>query len=170
MPVLLPRADFTLVDPKCVRLLKKYRLQVEDVWDGSQSLRNRMYNSAIPKKLGGEFDTNLRQIEKSIHKLHKAIAKVDPTIQGTIARAEKRIRYQVDKLRHKTGAALDRREKLIAQHQMFLENLLYPQKGLQSRDLCFLPFLARLGNAGLDELRRCASPKKPGGHHIVPIP
>jgi uncharacterized protein YllA (UPF0747 family) len=170
MPVLFPRADFTLVDPKAERILKKYRLQVEDVWSGSQTLRNRMYNSAVPGKLAREFDGNLRQIEKSIQKLHKAIAKVDPTIQGTIARAEKRIRFQIEKLRHKTGAALDRHEKLIAQHEKFLENLLYPQKGLQSRDLCFLPFLARWGGGGLHELQKLASPKKPGRHLIVAIP
>jgi bacillithiol synthase len=170
MPVLLPRADFTLVDPKAERILKKYHLQVEDVWCGSQTLRNRMYNSAVPKKLAREFDDNLRQMEKSIHKLHKAIAKVDPTIQGTIARAEKRIRYQIEKLRHKTGAALDRHEKLIAKHEAFLENLLFPQKNLQSRDLCFLPFLARWGSGGLNELQKLASPQKPGRHLIVPIP
>jgi bacillithiol biosynthesis cysteine-adding enzyme BshC len=170
MPVLFPRADFTLVDPKAERILKKYRLDVEDVWSGSQALRNRMYNSAVPKKLAREFDVNLHQMEKSVKKLHKAIAKVDPTIQGTIARAEKRIHYQLEKLRHKTGAALDRHEKLIAKHEAFLENLLFPQKGLQSRDLCFLPFLARWGTGGLNELQNLASPKKPGRHLIVPIP
>lgn len=170
MPVLLPRADFTLVDPKAERILKKYHLQVENVWSGSQILRNRMYNSAIPKKLAREFDENLRHMKKNVHKLHKGIAKVDPTIQGTIARAEQRIHYQIEKLRHKTGQALDRHEKLIAQHEKFLENLLYPQKGLQSRDLCFLPFLARWGSGGLQELQKLASPKKPGRHLIVPIP
>jgi bacillithiol biosynthesis cysteine-adding enzyme BshC len=170
MPVLLPRADFTLVDPKGVRLLNKYHLQPEDVWQGSQVLRNRMYKSAVPKKLAREFDRSLRDVEKSIQELHKAIARVDPTIQGTIARAEKRIRFQVEKLRHKTGAALDRHEKLIAQHEKFLENLLYPQKGLQSRDLCFLPFLARWGSGGLVKLQKCATPKKPGLHRIVPTP
>jgi len=170
MPVLLPRADFTLVDPKAERILKKYDLDVEDVWSGSQELRNRMYNSAVPKKLAREFDDNLRHIEKSFRKLHKAIAKVDPTIQGTIARAEKRINYQIENLRHKTGAALDRHEKIIAKHESFLENLLFPQKGLQSRDLCFLPCLARWGSAGLDELRNCANARKPGRHVIVPIP
>jgi bacillithiol synthase len=170
MPVLLPRADFTLVDPKAERILKKYGLDVEDVWKGPQALRNDMYNSAVPKKLAREFDDNLGQMEKSLKKLHKSIAKVDPTIQGTIARAEKRIRYQLEKLRHKTGAALDRHEKVIAKHQDFLENLLFPQKGLQSRDLCFLPFLARWGSGGLNELQKHASPKKPGRHWIVPIP
>jgi len=171
MPVLLPRADFTLVDPKGDRILKKYRLKVEDVWVGCEALRRRMYNSVLPKKLAREFDRNLDQVEQSLHRLDKAIAKVDPTIQGTVARAEKRIRYQIDRLRHKTGAALDRHEKQVGAHQKFLENLLYPQKGLQSRDLCFLPFLARWGSGGLYELQKLADPQKRLGRHmIVPIP
>jgi bacillithiol biosynthesis cysteine-adding enzyme BshC len=170
MPVLFPRADFTLVDPKAVRLLKKYHLDVEDIWCSPQTLRNRMYNSAVPKKLSRKFDASLHDIEKSIQKLHKAIAKVDPTIQGAIARAEKRIRYQVEKMRHKTGASLDRHLKLIEQHEKFLQNLLYPQKGLQSRDLCFLSFLARWGGAALDELQAHATVKKPGLHYLIPIP
>lgn len=170
MPVMLPRADFTLVDPKGVRILKKYHLEVEDVWEGKQNLRKRMYSESVPKKLAREFDTNLRQMEKGVKKLHKAIARVDPTIHGTIVRAEKRIRYQIEKLRGKTGAALDRHEKLVGQHEQFLENLLYPQKGLQSRDLCFLPFLSRWGASGLQELEKHASAKQPGIHFLVPIP
>jgi uncharacterized protein YllA (UPF0747 family) len=170
MPVILPRADFTLVDPKGDRLLKKYGLDVEDAWRGKQELRKKMYGANVPKKLAREFDTNLRQTEKNLKKLHHAIAKVDPTVQGTIARVEKRMRYQLQRLREKTGASLDRHEKIIAQHEEFLENLLYPQKGLQSRDLCFLPFLARWGSGGLKELQKLASAKKPGQHCIVPIP
>jgi bacillithiol biosynthesis cysteine-adding enzyme BshC len=170
MPVILPRADFTLVDPKAARILKKYSLEVEDVWEGKQSLRKRMYGANVPKELAREFDGNLRQLEKNTKKLHKAIAKVDPTIQGTIARAETRIRYQIERLREKAGAALDRHEKVIAQHEEFLENLLYPQKGLQSRDLNFLPFLSRWGGFGLKELEKHAGVKKPGRHFVVPIP
>ncbi len=170
MPVILPRADFTLVDPKAERILKKYSLQVEDAWKGKQELRKKMYGGNVPKKLAREFDANLRQMEKNVKKLHQAIAKVDPTVQGTISRVEKRMRFQIERLREKTGASLDRHEKIIAQHEEFLENLLYPQKGLQSRDLCFLPFLARWGTDGLKELQKLATAKKPGQHCIVPIP
>jgi|SRR5579883_320163 bacillithiol biosynthesis cysteine-adding enzyme BshC len=170
MPVLLPRADFTLVDPKAMRILDKYKLKVEDAWLGSQALRKKMYASNIPKKLARSFEGGLRQIEKSVENLHKSIREVDPTIQGTIARAERRIRYQVEKLRSKTGQALDRHEKVIESHALFLENLLYPHKGLQSRNLSFLPFLLRLGPGGLGELQRLACPKKPGQHYIVAIP
>ena len=170
MPVLLPRADYTLVDPKAVRILEKYGLKVEDAWLGSQELRKKMYSTNLPKKLARSFDGSLGQIEKSIASLHESIREVDPTIQGTIDRAEKRIRYQVEKLRAKTGAALDRHEKIIEQHADFLENLLYPHKGLQSRDLSFLPFLLRLGSGGLGELQKLACAKKTGQHYIVSIP
>jgi bacillithiol biosynthesis cysteine-adding enzyme BshC len=170
MPVILPRADFTLVDPKAVRLLRKYGLQVEDVWQGRQILRRRMFGTSVPKKLAREFDENLRQMEKSSKKLRKELTKVDPTLQDTVTRAEKRISYQIGKLRERTGAALDRHEKLIDQHEQFLENLLYPEKDLQSRDLNFLPFLSRWGAQGLKDLEKHASPKKPGRHFVVPIP
>jgi uncharacterized protein YllA (UPF0747 family) len=129
-----------------------------------------MFGTSVPKKLAREFDENLGQMEKSAKKLRKALTKVDPTLQDAVARAEKRIGYQIEKLREKTGAALDRHEKLIDQHEQFLENLLYPQKGLQSRDLNFLPFLSRCGTQGLKELEKHAGPKKPGRHFIVPIP
>jgi bacillithiol synthase len=170
MPVLLPRADFTLVDPKAERLLKKYDLKVEDVWCSPQKLRAKMYDSAVPKKLSKEFDRRIEDIEKSSKKLQKAIAEIDPTLEESVGRAEKRIRHQIEKLRHKTGAALDRHEKVIEQHEKFLENLLFPHHGLQSRDLCFLPFLARWGSGGLEQLRDCAGGKKMGRHHIVGIP
>ena len=54
--------------------------------------------------------------------------------------------------------------------KLFWRKELYPQKGLQSRDLCFLPFLARWGTDGLKELQKLATAKKPGQHCIVPIP
>ena len=170
MPVILPRADFTLVDPKADRILRKYGLEVEDAWKGKQQLRKKMYGANVPKKLAREFDANLRQMDKNVLKLHHAIARVDPTVQGTITRVEKRMRYQIERLREKTGASLDRHEKLIEQHAEFLENLLYPHKGLQSRDLSFLPFLVRLGAGGLGELQKLACAKKPGQHYIVSIP
>jgi bacillithiol synthase len=170
MPVLMPRADYTLVDPKAVRILTKYELKVEDAWLGPQALLKKMYADSVPKKVARSFDANLRQLDKSVESLNASIREVDPTIQGAVARVEKRIRYQLEKLRSKTGQALDRHDKVIAQHAQFLENLLYPHKGLQSRDLSFLPFLVRLGTGGLGELQKLACTKKPGQHYIVSIP
>ena len=60
--------------------------------------------------------------------------------------------------------------RLIAAHQEFLESLLYPHKVLQSRELCFLPFLASWGMGGLKELQSLAGSRKQNVHKILRIP
>jgi len=50
MPVMLPRAGFTVVDTKAQRLLKQYGLEVEDVWVGPQELRKRLSKASLPEK------------------------------------------------------------------------------------------------------------------------
>ena len=170
MPVLMARADFTLVDPKAERILKKYGLQVQDIWRGQQELLKRMYGTNLPVELSKEFESGIGHIEEHTEKLFQAIGKVDPTMREGIARSEKRIRYQLEKLRRKIGASLDRHENVITRHADFLDNLLFPHKGLQSRDLSFLPFLARWGSGSIPELQQLASAKNSWRHRVVSIP
>jgi bacillithiol biosynthesis cysteine-adding enzyme BshC len=42
MPVIFPRAGFTLADHRLGRLLEKYELSLEDVWKGEEHLRRRI--------------------------------------------------------------------------------------------------------------------------------
>src|SRR6266481_2080058 len=170
MPVLLPRAGFTLVDAKATKLLRKYGLTVEDVWSGSQDLRHKMERRSVSSSLAKKFDGNQKQIAKMLSQLGKQIEKLDPTLKGTVERARKRIEFQVDKLRRKTGRAQDQKTGLISTHEQYLESLLYPHKGPQERELCLLPFLARWGAGGLSELQKHSTGKKIGHHFIIQVP
>ena len=42
MPVILPRAGFTILDAKAEKLLQKYGLCIENLWAGPQELRRKM--------------------------------------------------------------------------------------------------------------------------------
>lgn len=42
MPVIFPRAGFTLADHRLVRLLDKYDLKLQDVWEGEEHVRRRI--------------------------------------------------------------------------------------------------------------------------------
>src|SRR6267142_598511 len=170
MPVMLPRAGFTLVDAKAAKLLRRYGLTVEDVWAGSQSLRHKMEGASVPKTLSKSFQKNQKQIEKMLTQLGKQIAKLDPTLKGTVERAKQRIEYHLEKLRRKAGKAEDQKTGPLSAHEQYLESLLYPHKALQSRELCLLPFLARWGASGLSELQKLASGKKIGHHFILRLP
>jgi bacillithiol biosynthesis cysteine-adding enzyme BshC len=170
MPVLLPRAGFTLVDAKASKLLRRYDLTVEDVWSGSQGLRHNMERHSVPGSLSKNFGRNQKQIAKMLGQLGKQIEKLDPTLKGTVERARNRIEFHIDKLRRKAGRAQDQKAGLISAHEQYLESLLYPHKGPQERELCLLPFLARWRAGGLSELQKLSSGKKIGHHFIIQLP
>ncbi|HXO62819.1 MAG TPA: bacillithiol biosynthesis cysteine-adding enzyme BshC [Candidatus Acidoferrales bacterium] len=169
MPVILSRPDFTLVDIKAAKLLRAYNLKVEDIWAGSQEVRRRMERASVPKDLSRDFDRNHKQVMKMLDQLHSQLKKLDPTLQGAVETARKKIDYQIDKLRRKTGRAQDGKATLLAVYENFLEQLLYPHKVLQSRELCLLPFLARWGPGGLAELQKLCGSKNLGRHCIVQL-
>jgi bacillithiol biosynthesis cysteine-adding enzyme BshC len=169
MPVILSRPDFTLVDIKAAKLLRAFNLKVEDIWAGSQEVRRRMERASVPKGVSRDFDRSCQQVMKMLDKLHDQLKKLDPTLQGAVETARKKIAYQIDKLRRKTGRAQDAKATLIAVYEDFLEQLLYPHKVLQSRELCLLPFLARWGPGGLTELQKMCGSKNLGRHCILEL-
>lgn len=169
-PALFPRAGFTLVDPKAQRLLEHYGLQIENVWSGPQALRRELQTRNLPKPLARQFAKDAEQIEKQLDKWSASIKKVDPTLVPAVDTARNKIKFQTEKLLQMTGRALDQKNGVLAAHQEFLSNLLYPRKTLPSRELNFLPFLARWGTQGLRDLEAHASVKHLGQHFVVPIP
>lgn len=170
MPVMLPRAGFTLLDAKAAKLLRQYDLKVEDVWAGSQSIRHKMEKKSVPKPLAKEFERDQRAIVKMLAQLGKQLEKLDPTLKGTVERARRRIEFHLEKLRRKAGRAQDQKTGLISAHEQHLEALLAPHKVLQERELCLLPFLARWGAGGMGELQKLSSGKKLGHHFILHLP
>src|SRR5229473_2243091 len=170
MPVVLQRADFTLLDAKAEKLLQRYNLCIENIWSGPQELRRRMEAVSVPPALAKKFERKKAQIEKDLEQLGKEIEKLDPTLSGSVETARSKISFQLENLLRKTGRALDERNGLISGYVEFLENLLYPNKTLQSRQLCFLPFLARWGMEGLKELQELSGSANLKEHRILRIP
>jgi bacillithiol synthase len=170
MTVILPRAAYTILDAKADKLLRRYGLKVEDVWRGSQELRSKMETSSVPTTLGKNFDKSVKESAKMLAQLKKQIVRLDPTLGGAVETAQKKIAFQLEKLKRKTGKAQALKAGLIAAHEEFLESLLYPHKMLQSRELCFLPFLASWGMGGLKELQALAGSEQLKEHKILRIP
>ena len=168
MPAVLPRADFTLVDAKAARLLRKYGLQAEDIWQGAQALRKRMEAASVPKDLARKFERDEARIAKLIEDLGADVTKLDSTLGGAVHTARRKIGYQMEKLKLKTGRALNERTGHIERHQRYLESLLYPRKALPSRELNLLPFLARIPGF-LEQLQTHATAKQLGHHFIIEV-
>ncbi|HWZ96966.1 MAG TPA: bacillithiol biosynthesis cysteine-adding enzyme BshC [Candidatus Dormibacteraeota bacterium] len=169
-PVFLSRTGFTLVDSKAQRLLEQYNMTVEDVWTGSQTVQSRLGAANIPAKLNTKLEKDAQKIHKLLEGWRDPVTKIDPSLKSTVEKALRKISYQTEKLRQRAGWARDKKTSVLAGHAEFLSNLLYPNKTLQSRQLCLLPLLARWGMEGLDALQKHSSGRYLGKHFLVPIP
>lgn len=167
MPVIFPRASFTIVEPKLAKLLSRYNLSVEDVWAGREKLRARLESEFLPATLARQFDQAAASLDRELSRLKEPLHQLDPSLDGALETAHRKMTYQLENLREKAGRAREQREKVISKHEEILTAALYPDRVAQQRALCLLPLLAHWGLEGLEELRKLASVSLRKGHEVI---
>jgi bacillithiol biosynthesis cysteine-adding enzyme BshC len=153
-PAILPRAAFTLVTPHVASLLKKYNVDVRDVFAGRQNLRSKMEAEVLPRELTERFAEGEKKLQGLIEGLREPLAKLDQTLAGALDTAAEKMLYQFNSVRSKAGRAEGFRSGVLNSHEREITNLLLPNNELQERSLSLLPFLAAHGVELLDHLDR----------------
>jgi bacillithiol biosynthesis cysteine-adding enzyme BshC len=154
MPAILPRASFTVVEPPVAHLLGKYELDIRDFFLGRQHLRTKMEAKFLPPGLADQFEKDSESLRALLEGYKRALEKLDSTLLGVVESAQEKMLYQFEKLKGKVSRAENMRTGVLDRHEKILLDSLYPDRGLQERSLCMLPFLAEYGLDFLDELAR----------------
>jgi bacillithiol synthase len=145
MPVMISRAGFTLLEPRAVKLLARYKLAVQQVFTDEEHLKERVAHALVPESLGQSFDTETAFVMKHLAKVRAELERFDPTLAASLDKSQAKITYQLDKARRKTAAEIMRRNDRAAGDARYLSGFLYPQRHLQERFYSILPFLAAHG-------------------------
>jgi bacillithiol biosynthesis cysteine-adding enzyme BshC len=157
MPVILPRASFTIIEAPIARLLLKYGLDIRDFFLGRQHLRRKMERKSLPSALGRRFERDEKVFRRLLTGYEHPFEDLDRTLIGALRLAERKMLYQFAKLKAKAGRAEGVRTGDLDRHERILVDSVYPHRGLQERSLCALPFLAAYGLELLDDLARRSS-------------
>jgi bacillithiol synthase len=165
MPAIVPRAGFTLVEPAIARLLKKYHLEIGDLFRGRQRVRAAMERQYLSRGLAQQFTRGGKNLNRVLKNLRRPLGILDLSLGGALNTAERKMLYQFEKLRGKAGRAANFRTGVLDRHERALLDALYPHRELQERTLNLLPFLARHDLDLLAELERRALPG--GTNHQV---
>ena len=167
MPVIVPRASFTLLEPHVERLVDRYKIRIKDhLLRGGQILRKQIEKTSLPKGLDERFSVSAAELQKLLTSLRKPIEKLDPTLTGAAETAARKISYQLEKLRGKVARARDFRDGVLSRHEQIIRENLFPGNHLQEREMSLLPFLAKHGAGLLDTLASHAGVGAPA-HQIV---
>jgi bacillithiol biosynthesis cysteine-adding enzyme BshC len=151
-PVIFPRAGFTLVDPRVQRWLEKYRISVEDVWQGEEHLSHKIAAASLAEGWSERFDQSQRELAQLLERLYLDVQKLDPTLLDTLQHVKEKMTYQLERLKGKLSRAALGRSELLARHQQSLLRFLLPRQNLQERRVSGVYFLGRAGYELLDRL------------------
>ena len=168
MPVVTPRASFTLLEPPSQRLLQKYELTLQDVSSGKQLLREKMAAQFLPPDLTAAFQKAAAGLTENLDELQTALRKLDPTLADAAENSGKKMHYQLATLERKAAQAAQNRTEQIERDATRLDNSLYPQKALQERLYSGINYLARYGPSFIDQLYAQISAQC-SNHQVVPL-
>ncbi len=149
---ILPRFSATLVEAKPQALLERYGLSLTDVFQGPESLRERLAKQALPVDLQTAFDQADASLKKSLAAIQHSLERLDKTLVEAAANAASKMQHQLEQLRSRAARAELRQSEVLARHASMLSNALYPNRVLQEREIVGLYFLARHGSGLLKGL------------------
>lgn len=152
MPVVVPRAGFTILDAHSSKLMDRYGLTIRDFTQGEEALRARIATRLVPPSLNDKLAETSKQVGQAIARLRGDLTGFDPTLAQALDRSTRKIEYQISKISAKVGREAMRRNERSLAEASSLYGLIFPERHLQERLYSILPFLATHGMELIDTL------------------
>ena len=162
----LPRFSATLVDARAQRHMKRYQLELPDLFHGPERLRDMLALRSLPEDLQMQFDHTANAVEASLVAIRASLQKLDPTLVEAADKAGSKMLYQLRRLGMRAAHAELRKSGEISRHAEELSTALFPEKGLQERSIAGICYVGRYGRLLLQELQPLAAAACPD-HKIV---
>jgi uncharacterized protein YllA (UPF0747 family) len=145
MPVVVPRAGFTILDAASESRFERYGLSLGSFFHGEDRLREQIAARLLPEKLIVSLAATAETVDTALGRLRGDLMDFDPTLAKALDTSNRKIHHQVDKIRRKTARETLRRDQQAMREAHGLYNLIYPERHLQERLYSILPFLAKHG-------------------------
>ena len=162
----VPRFSATLVEPKAGSLLERYSLRLTDVFEGPERMRETLAERALPADLKAAFEAAEKTLDQSLARIVTSLEHLDPTLVDAAQNAGSKMHYQLDRLQGKAARAELLRNEVLDRHAGLLNNILFPHKELQEREIGGVSFLARHGMELLERLYQAANGSCPD-HQVI---
>ncbi len=152
MPVVVPRANFTLVEPKVKRHLQRYEIDIESVLENPDQIIPQITNEMIPGHTKTKFDKIKNRLDEFWIELMTDVKEIEPTMQSVIEKGEKGVKKQLDSIEGRLAKAIQKREQTVVQQLQAVVTHLMPQGNLQERQIGLLSYLIKFGPGIINRL------------------
>ncbi|MBN2411283.1 bacillithiol biosynthesis cysteine-adding enzyme BshC [candidate division KSB1 bacterium] len=159
MPIVFPRAGFTLIEPKIKRHFEKFALIPEQFIIDRQGSIEKALSAYVPEDIKERFVNIQANLSHDLKLLREKIIKSEPSMKTVIEKTESGIEKQIDMMEQKVMKAVEQREQIISEQIRTISENLLPENTLQERKLNILPYLIKYGRSLLDRLYDAVDPE-----------
>lgn len=152
MPVMLARSAFTLLEHRASKLLDRYGMRVNSLFQSESAVCEQLARKLVPTRLMQELEESRQHLAQLLAKLTTELKQFDITLAKALDRSRNKMMYQLSKMEAKTGREALRRDARACDDARYLMHLVYPEKHLQERYFSILPFIAKHGTGLLDTI------------------
>ncbi len=145
MTPIFHRQSFTIVESKHAKTLKKYDLQLKDLFAGIENLTPQIVEKFLNPEMGEVFAEVDFNINEELDRLDRNLSQIEPTLAVSLANRRRKIAYHLSNLRTKFHSAQMRKDEVINRRLEAALNSLVPHKNLQERTINAASFVDRYG-------------------------
>jgi uncharacterized protein YllA (UPF0747 family) len=142
LPLVQPVWGATIVDAAGRRILNKYRLGLQDLYEGEEAVLNRTGMDLLDGSGAAKLESLRMEVEGRLDAL-SGLALEDASFRKARESCRERIVYQINKMIRHFEAARSRKQQVMRRHIRRVCNFLAPDRARQDRGLAGIYFLLR---------------------------
>jgi bacillithiol synthase len=145
MPLVLPRAFFTILDPQSAKTIERYRVRYADMLHNEEHVQQTLAKRLVPPDLTASLHDAERTVNQTLSALGAKLEHFDPTLARALENSRSKINYQFSKNHSKIVLEMLRKNEQAQRQAAHISHRLAPHGHLQERHYSLLALLSDYG-------------------------
>ncbi|RYD04979.1 hypothetical protein N752_11485 [Desulforamulus aquiferis] len=152
MPVIFPRPNITLVEPLMSKLMKKYQITVEEIFEDSSNIVHQYLKESDTLGINTKFNMFRSNLFEQHSKLVKEVSSLDPELKALAQENIKRLKKVINSFEEKVKQRHRKKNQEAVRQITKLAHMLQPLGIWQERIYNVFPFLMKYNIAILEDI------------------
>ncbi len=169
MPLLLPRFSITLMEPAIQRISEKLPFRFEEYAGRTEDLESQFVDRKEEEDIDAIIQSWKERTENLTDQFSPRVAEIDPTLRASADKINAVVSGELDKLRSKIYRSIKKREQIQIRRIHRVKRHLFPDSGLQERQISMIHYMNKYGLDVWDRLQELLQDQQPDAHKVVEL-
>jgi bacillithiol biosynthesis cysteine-adding enzyme BshC len=152
MPIIHPRASFTIIEGRIQRVIEKNKLEIADLMEDHARLFSRLSREQAPVEIEVLIESSRLCLEKVFKSLSSELSNIDPNLANIVESARKKVDLQVNILKDKAYQSQRGRDEVTRSQIKRACMNVFPEGEPQERVFNIVQYLVLYSTQLLDEI------------------